>query len=62
MPGIKKRGIATKHIARTVDDREVVPCKLIGSNGGKGVMVAQFKDTGDLVLDAQQKPVLYNRC
>jgi hypothetical protein len=25
-------------------------------------MVAQYKDTRDLVLDAEQKPVMYNRC
>ena len=62
MAGIKKRGIVTKHHIRTHDDREVIPCMFVGSNGGRGVMVAQYKDTRDLVLDAEQKPVMYNHC
>ena len=53
MAGIKKRGIVTRHHIRTHNDREVVPCMFVGSNGGRGVMVAQYKDTRDLVLDAE---------
>jgi hypothetical protein len=62
MAGIKKRGIVTKHHIKTHDDRQVIPCMFVGSNGGKGVMVAQYKDTRDLVLDEKQNPIMYNNC
>lgn len=62
MAGIKKRGIVTKHHIKTHNDRQVIPCMFVGSNGGRGVMVAQYKDTRDLVLDEKQNPVMYNNC
>jgi hypothetical protein len=62
MAGIKKRGIVTKHHIKTHDDRQVIPCMFVGSNGGRGVMVAQYKDTRDLVLDEKQNPIMYNNC
>jgi hypothetical protein len=62
MAGIKKRGIVTKHHIKTHNDRQVIPCMFVGSNGGRGVMVAQYKDTRDLVLDEKQNPIMYNNC
>ena len=48
----KSRGVITIHQARYHKEREIVPCRYIGPNGGKGIMVAQYKDTRDLVVDA----------
>ena len=61
MGGIKARGIITNHSVRYHKDREIKPCKWIGSNGGKGIMVAQYKDTGDLVVDDKGTPVAWSR-
>ena len=55
MGGIKARGVITQHQARYHNDREIVPCRYIGPNGGKGIMVAQYKDTRDLVEDQNGK-------
>lgn len=57
----KSRGIITNHSTRYHKDREIKPCKWIGSNGGKGIMVAQYKDNGDLVVDEQGKPIAWSR-
>ena len=35
--------------------------RYIGPNGGKGIMVAQYKDTRDLVEDENGKPVAWSR-
>ena len=61
MAGKKIRGVITVHQARYHQDREIKPCRYIGPKGGKGVMVAQYKDTGDMVLDAQGTPVQWSR-
>jgi len=61
MAGIKARGVITQHQARYHNDREIVPCRYIGPNGGKGIMVAQYKDTRDLVEDQNGKPVAWSR-
>tara|TARA_B100000927_G_scaffold214704_1_gene175080 strand:+ start:398 stop:586 length:189 start_codon:yes stop_codon:yes gene_type:complete len=61
MGGIKARGVITQHQARYHNDREIVPCRYIGPNGGKGIMVAQYKDTRDLVEDQNGKPVAWSR-
>ena len=39
----------------------VPPCRYIGPNGGKGIMVAQYKDTRDLVEDQNGNPVAWSR-
>ena len=57
----KSRGVITQHSARYHKDREIKPCRFIGSNRGKGIMVAQYKDTGDLVVDEQGNPVAWSR-
>ena len=57
----KSRGVITQHSARYLKDREIKPCRFIGSNGGKGIMVAQYKDTGDLVVDEQGNPIAWSR-
>ena len=51
MAGVKARGIITHHMSRHHNEREIKPCKYIGEGKGKGIMVAQYKDTGDLVVD-----------
>ena len=61
MGGIKARGVITQHQARYHNVREIVPCRYIGPNGGKGIMVAQYKDTRDLVEDQNGKPVAWSR-
>ena len=61
MAGIKARGVITQHQARYHNEREIVPCRFIGSNGGQGIMVAQYKDTRDLVVDEQGNPVAWSR-
>ena len=57
----KSKGIITNHIKRMHDDREIKPCKWIRNGGGRGIMVAQYKDTGDLVVDDFGTPVAWNR-
>ena len=57
----KSRGVITIHQARYHKEREIVPCRYIGRNGGKGIMVAQYKDTRDLVEDENGKPVAWSR-
>ena len=57
MAGIKQRGIITNHLARYHDDREIKPCRWIKNGTGKGIMVAQYKDTGDMVVDSVGKPI-----
>ena len=57
----KSRGVKTIHQARYHKEREIVPCRYIGPNGGKGIMVAQYKDTRDLVEDENGKPVAWSR-
>ena len=61
MGGIKARGIITNHGTRYYKEREIIPCRFIGQNGGKGIMVAQYKDTRDLVVDEQGNPIAWSR-
>ena len=61
MDAPKARGVVTAHSARYHKDREIKPCRYIGPKGGKGLMVAQYKDTGDLVVDEQGKPISWSR-
>jgi len=60
MAGVKARGIITHHLARHHDEREIKPCRWIANGNGKGIMVAQYKDTGDLVLDQSGQPISWN--
>ena len=57
----KSRGVITQHQARYHKDREIKPCRYIGRNGGKGIMVAQYKDSGDLVVDEHGQPIAWSR-
>lgn len=59
MAGIKARGIITNHITRYHNEREIKPCRWIADGKGKGIMVAQYKDTGDLVVDNNGKPIAW---
>jgi len=61
MAGIKKRGIVTVHATRYHNDREIIPCKWIKNGAGKGIMVAQYKDTRDMVTDENGTPIAWNR-
>lgn len=58
MAGIKQRGILTHHLKKFHQGQEVVPSMWVRGNR-KGIMVAQYKDSGDLVLDTTGKPVMY---
>ena len=60
MAGVKARGVITHHSERYHNEREIKPSRYIGLGGGKGIMVCQYKDTGDLVLDENGKPVPWN--
>ena len=57
MAGVKARGIITNHVQRQHLGRDIKPCKWIKNGFGRGIMVAQYKDTGDLVVDQQGSPV-----
>ena len=57
----KARGVITQHQARYHKDREIKPGRYIGRNGGKGIMVAQYKDSGDLVVDEHGQPIAWSR-
>ena len=57
MAGVKARGIITHHLARHHNEREIKPCRWIADGKGKGIMVAQYKDTGDLVVDKKGNPI-----
>ena len=59
MAGIKARGIITNHITRYHNEREIKPCRWMAEGKGKGIMVAQYKDTGDLVVDNNGKPIAW---
>ena len=61
MAGAKQRGIITQHMARYHNDREIKTCRYIAKGRGKGIMVAQYKDTGDMVTDDQGIPVMWRR-
>ena len=61
MGGIKARGVITQHGTRYHNEREIIPCRYIGPNGGKGIMVAQYKDTRDLVEDQNGNPIAWSR-
>ena len=61
MAGIKQRGIITQHATRYHNDREIIPCKWIKKGGSKGIMVAQYKDTRDMVTDENGTPIAWNR-
>ena len=61
MAGIKARGVITNHLKRYHKEREIIPCKYIADGKGKGIMVAQYKDTRDLVEDENGKPVAWSR-
>ena len=58
MAGIKQRGILTQHLKKFHQGQEVVPTMWIRGSR-KGIMVAQYKDSGDLVTDTAGKPILY---
>ena len=60
MAGKKTRGIITNHAKRFHDEREIKPCRYIAGKG-KGIMVAQYKETGDLVVDDKGTPVAWSR-
>ena len=57
----KSKGIRTNHIQRKHAGRDIKPCKWFSASTGSGIMVAQYKDTGDMVVDEQGKPVHWNR-
>ena len=57
----KSRGVITVHTPRYHQEREIKPCRYIGAKGGKGSMVAQYKDSGDMVVDDKGVPVPWNR-
>ena len=61
MAGIKARRTITHHLTRRHNEREIKPCRYIAEGKGKGIMVAQYKDTGDLVLDENGTPISWNR-
>jgi len=61
MAGKKVRGIITNHMTRYHNEREIKPCRYIGKGRGKGIMVAQYKDTGDLVIDSAGVPIAWNK-
>lgn len=58
MAGIKQRGIITYHAKKYYQGQEVVPAMWIRGSR-KGIMVAQYKDSGDLVTDTAGKPIMY---
>ena len=58
MAGIKQRGILTNHLKKYYNDQEVVPAMWIRGSK-KGIMVAQYRESGDLALDKNGKPILY---
>ena len=58
MAGIKQRGILTNHLKKYYNDQEVVPAMWIRGSK-KGVMVAQYRESGDLALDKNGQPGLY---
>lgn len=60
MAGVKARGIITNHAVRYHNEKEIKPCRYIGK-AGKGIMVAQYRDTGDLVVDEAGNPIPWNR-
>ena len=57
----KSKGIRTNHIQRQHDGRDIIPCKWIRNGGSKGIMVAQYKDTRDLVVDSKGAPITWNQ-
>ena len=57
----KSKGIITQHIQRTYQGRDIKPAKWFRNGSGSGIMVAQFKDTGDLVVDENGTPISWNR-
>ena len=57
MAGIKARGVITNHMKRQHKEKEIVPCKYIADGKGKGIMVAQYKESRDLVVDDLGKPI-----
>ena len=61
MAGIKARGIITHHLIRRHNEREIKPCRYIAEGKGKGIMVAQYKDNGDLVVDQSGNPIPWSR-
>jgi len=58
MAGIKQRGILTNHLKKYYNDQEVVPAMWIRGSK-KGIMVAQYRESGDLALDKNGQPILY---
>ena len=61
MAGIKARGVITNHLKRYHKEKEIIPCKYIANGKGKGIMVAQYKESRDLVVDNLGKPIAWNR-
>ena len=57
----KSKGIITNHIQRQHNGRDIKPCKYFSGKTGSGIMVAQYKDTGDMVMDELGKPISWNR-
>jgi len=58
MAGIKQRGILTNHLKKYYNDQEVVPAMWIRGSK-KGIMVAQYRESGELALDKNGQPILY---
>ena len=56
----KSKGIQTDHKQRQHAGRDIKPCKWFSGKTGSGIMVAQYKDTGDMVVDEQGRPVSWN--
>ena len=56
----KSKGIQTDHKQRQHAGRDIKPCKYFAAKTGSGIMVAQYKDTGDMVVDDQGRPVPWN--
>jgi hypothetical protein len=57
----KSKGIITNHIQRQHAGRDIKPCKWFSAKTGSGIMVAQYKDTRDLVIDGSGTPIAWNR-
>lgn len=57
----KVKGVMTIHTPRYHKEREIIPCKYFAGKSGAGVMVAQYKDTRDLVVDENGNPVHWNK-
>lgn len=60
MAGVKARGIISVNQKRYHNDREVVPAKWVSARGGRGIMVAAYKDTRDMIFDSNGNPLPFS--